>query len=32
MRDGTVIAAEPETIVGHVAVPFRRWPEQLPFA
>ncbi|MDH3296540.1 MAG: organomercurial lyase [Acidimicrobiia bacterium] len=32
MRDGTVIAAEPEAIVGHVSVPFRRWAEQLPFA
>jgi len=32
MRDGTVIAAEPDTIVGHVAVPFRKWAEQLPFA
>ena len=32
MRDGTILASDPDGIVGHVAVPFRKWSEQLPFA
>ena len=32
MRDGTIIGTEPAGLVGHVAVPFRKWGSQLPFA
>jgi hypothetical protein len=32
MRDGEIVAKEPDGIVGYVAVPFWRWVENLPFA
>jgi len=32
MRDGAVRNAEPEGIVGYVAVPFRDWFSDLPYA
>jgi len=32
MRDGVVLKTEPEGLVGHVAVPFATWGDQLPFA
>ena len=32
MRDGVVHKLEPEGLVGHVAVPFVKWGEQLPYA
>jgi hypothetical protein len=32
MRDGEIINAKPEGIVGYVAVPFARWFEDIPYA
>jgi hypothetical protein len=32
MKDGIVLKAEPESIVGHVSVPFWRWYENLGYA
>jgi hypothetical protein len=32
MLDGEVLKAEPEEMVGYVAVPFRKWFEDAPYA
>jgi hypothetical protein len=32
MRDDEILEAEPEGMVGYVAVPFRRWYENLSYA
>jgi hypothetical protein len=32
IKDGTVITAEPEGIVGYVAVPFGKWFKDIPYA
>ena len=32
MRDGVVLDAEPAGIVGHVAVPFGQWYNNISFA
>jgi hypothetical protein len=32
MRDGEVLRAEPKGLVGYVAVPFRKWFENIPYA
>ncbi len=32
MRDGVVLDAEPEGIVGHVAVPFWDWYKDISYA
>jgi len=32
MRDGEILEASPETIVGHVNVPFSRWFDNIASA
>ena len=32
MQDGEVLTAEPEELVGYVAVPFSKWFEDIPYA
>jgi hypothetical protein len=32
MQDGEVLRAEPKEITGYVAVPFRKWFENIPYA
>jgi hypothetical protein len=32
MRDGEVLRAEPKEMAGYVAVPFRKWFENIPYA
>jgi hypothetical protein len=32
MKDGVVLKADPEEIVGYVSVPFSKWMEHLPHA
>jgi hypothetical protein len=32
MRDGEILGTEPDGLVGHVALPFVKWGERLPFA
>jgi hypothetical protein len=32
IRDGEVLNADPKGIMGYVAVPFRKWFEDIPFA
>jgi hypothetical protein len=32
MRDGEILKAEPQGLVGYVAVPFRKWFENIPYA
>jgi hypothetical protein len=32
MKDGIILNAEPDSIVGYVAVPFWRWYENLGYA
>ncbi|UCG09524.1 MAG: hypothetical protein JSV83_10410 [Desulfobacterales bacterium] len=32
MRDGVVMEAEPQGIMGYVAVPFKKWFEDSPYA
>jgi hypothetical protein len=32
MRDGKVLRAEPEGLVGYVAVPFWKWFGDIPYA
>jgi hypothetical protein len=32
MQDGKVLQAEPKEMIGYVAVPFRKWFENIPYA
>ena len=32
MKDGTVLNAEPEGIMGYTSVPFKNWFNDLPYA
>lgn len=32
MRDGAVLAVEPQSVTAYVAVPFWKWFEDIPFA
>jgi hypothetical protein len=32
IRDGQVLRAEPEGLIGYVAVPYWRWAENIPYA
>ena len=32
MRDGKVLGADPEELVGYVAVPFGEWFNDIPYA
>jgi hypothetical protein len=32
MKDGAILKAEPEGIMGYVSVPFRDWFNDLPYA
>jgi hypothetical protein len=32
MHDGEVLRAEPEGLIGYVAVPFRKWFDNIPYA
>jgi hypothetical protein len=32
IRDGQILRADPEGLLGYVAVPFWRWGENVPYA
>ena len=32
MKDGKILNAEPESIMGYTSVPFRDWFKDLPYA
>jgi hypothetical protein len=32
MRDGEVLNSKPQGLAGYVAVPFRKWFEDIPYA
>jgi hypothetical protein len=32
IKDGQILRAEPEGLLGYVAVPYRRWAENIPYA
>jgi hypothetical protein len=32
IRDGVVLNSDPQGLMGYVAVPFKKWFEDIPFA
>lgn len=32
VRDGVIILNEPDTIIGHVSVPFKEWRQDLAYS